>query len=114
MKIFNKSKETIVAERVEIADTVVSRLIGLLNRPSLSTEEALIITQCRSIHMFFMKFPIDVLFIDKNNVVIGVVKEIQPFRMSPYFFKASKAIELAAGTVKKTKTEVGDFLEIRE
>ena len=114
MKIFNKSKGTLIAEKVEIADTIISRLIGLLNRTSLPATEALIITQCRSIHMFFMKFPIDVLFVDKRNVVIGVVQDIQPFRLSPYFFKSCSAIELSSGTAAKTKTGVGDFLEIQE
>ena len=114
MKIFNRSKGTIVAEKAEIADTVLSRLIGLLNRSSLHSDEALVITQCRSIHMFFMRFPIDVIFIDKNKVIIGLVKRILPFCMSPYFWRASSAIEVAAGTIEQTKVGKGDQLEFRE
>ena len=110
MKIINTSKNTILADHAEIADTVLSRLIGLLNRSALSPREALVITQCRAIHMFFMRFPIDAVFVGKDNRVVGLVEGIQPFRISPYFLKASYVIELPAGTIKGTATTRGDII----
>ncbi len=88
-------------------------MTGLLKHSSLEKGEALIITRCNSIHMLFMKFSIDVIFVDKKDSVVGVVKEIKPFRLSPIFFKASYAIELPAGFIEKSRTARGDKLEIR-
>lgn len=112
MKVVNKSKNTVIAEDIKMADTAISRLVGLLNRSSISPKEGLIITQCRSIHMFFMKFSIDVIFVDKNEKVIGLVRNIKPWQMSPYFLKAKYVVELFPGTIDNSKTEKGDFLEV--
>ena len=108
IRIFNKTKNTIISPNAQIADTPFSRLKGLLGRDGLAAGEALVITQCRSIHMFFMRFAIDVVFVDKNNRVVGTVKRIQPFGLSPYFWRATKALELPEGTIEGTRTMPGD------
>jgi len=95
-----------------MADTFFSRLVGLLNRRSLNTGEALMITHCRSIHMFFMRFAIDAIFVDKENRVVGVVEGIKPFCLSPIFFKASYVIELPEGIIKKSRTAIGDQIQL--
>ena len=110
MRIINQTKKTIIAEEALWADTVISRLVGLLSRTSLSSNEALVITECRSIHMFFMRFSIDVIFVNKENKVVGLVKNIKPFQMSPYFIRAKKAIELPVGGIDSSRTEKGDVL----
>ena len=110
MKVYNQTRNTVIASKVTTADTVFSRLVGLLNRSNIEQDEGLIITQCRSIHMFFMRFPIDVVFVDKNNRIIGIVENIQPFHISPYFFKARYVLELPIGSIQKSKTVVGDVL----
>ena len=110
MKIINSTKNTTVCEQVELADSAWSRLVGLLGRDSLPDGHGLVITQCRSIHMFFMRFAIDVVFVDKDNKAIGIVKRIRPFGHSPYYFRASAAIELPAGGIDKSRTEKGDVL----
>ena len=111
MRIINKTRNRLIAENGRFADTVISRLVGLLNQSSISPGEALVITECRSIHMLFMRFSIDVIFVDRKNKVVGVVHQIQPFRMSPYFFRANKAIEISPGIINKTQTIVGDEIE---
>ena len=95
-----------------MADTAVSRLVGLLNRPSLAAGEGLVITQCRSIHMFFMRFSIDVIFVDRKDRVVGLVKNIAPFRLSPYFWNASYVIELPPGTIAASQTALGDEVRL--
>jgi uncharacterized protein len=110
VRIFNQTKNVLIAEKGYLADTALSRLKGLLSRNSIDPQEGLIITQCRSIHMLFMKFSIDVLFVDKNKKVVGLVPCIKPFRFSPYFFRAQYAIELFPGSIEKTKTAKGDIL----
>ena len=112
MKIINKTQGTILATEVEIADSILSRLVGLLNRASLSENAGLIITDCRSIHMFFMRFAIDVIFLDRRYKVVGLVKGIKPFRLSPYFWRAYYAVELPSGTINKSKVNVGDQLSV--
>lgn len=113
MKVYNKTQNTLIAARVEKADTVLSRLVGLLHRASLDEDEGLIITHCRSIHMFFMRFPIDVLFVNKDDIVIGLVENIKPFRMSPYFLKASYVLELHAGIIRRKGICRGDVLAVQ-
>jgi hypothetical protein len=112
VKVINQSKNTLICGKTKKADTVVSRMVGLLNRSSFSADEGLIITECRSIHMFFMRFPIDVLFVDKTDQVIGIVKNIKPFFMSPYFLRSSYVVELSAGAIERSQTEKGDMIVI--
>lgn len=97
-----------------MADTAVSRLVGLLKHKFLPPNAGMIITQCRSIHMFFMRFAIDVIFVDRNYRVVGLVENIRPFRLSPYFWRASCAIELPVGTIVASKTRVGDQLVLEK
>lgn len=112
MKITNITKKNIIAQEARIADTFMSRLVGLLNRDLIASQEALVITQCNSIHMFFMKFAIDAVFVDRNDVVVGLVKNIKPFQLSRIFFKSSYVIELAPGIIESKNISVGDHLSI--
>jgi len=114
VQILNKTKQTVLAQTAEVADTALSRLKGLLGRASVEPGYALVITHCRSIHMVFMKFAIDAVFVDRNDIVVGVVEGIKPFRMSPYFFRSSYVIELAPGSVKQSGTAKGDKLEFQQ
>jgi uncharacterized membrane protein (UPF0127 family) len=112
MPITNVTQKTILADRVEIANTSLKRMKGLLGRCSMANKEALIITHCQSIHMLFMKFPIDVVFVDGKNNVVGLSADIKPFEFSPIFWKSACAIELPTGTIKATRTVIGDKIEI--
>ncbi|MCR4337115.1 MAG: DUF192 domain-containing protein [Candidatus Omnitrophica bacterium] len=103
-----------IAKRAIIADTAISRLVGLLNRSSLNEDEALVITDCRSIHMFFMRFPIDVIFVDRAERVIGIVKNIKPFQVSPYFWRSRYVVELFPGAIESSQTMLGDLIQIEK
>jgi uncharacterized protein len=85
-------------------------LIGLLNRKSLNDGEGLFLTSCQSIHMFGMKFAIDAVFLDKSGVVVGILEDFAPGKMSRIFGKAKSCLELPAGTVKKSGTTIGDVI----
>lgn len=87
-------------------------MTGLLKRKSLPPGEALIITRCQSIHMLFMRFSIDAIFVDKNDYVVGLVERIKPFRLSPLFFRSKYVIEVTEGTIVQTGTSIGDKIEI--
>lgn len=111
MKILNKSKNIIIADKVCLADTFRTRMVGLLGRNELLPGEALVITRCQSIHMFFMRFAIDAIFVDGQDRVVGLAEGIKPFRLSPIFFRSRYVVELKAGTIAVSKTSPGDQLE---
>ena len=85
-------------------------MIGLLGRAKIEQNQALIIGNCNSIHMFFMRFAIDVIFIDKEKKVVGFEKNIKPFQLSKIYWKSTAAIELATGVIDRSKTQIGDQL----
>ncbi len=112
MIISNVTRQTVIAKDARLADTPLKRLIGLLGKKSLAPNEALIIKPCNSIHMFFMKFPIDVIFLDGENHAVGIVENIKPFQLSPLFWQARLAIELPIGAIKQSATQRGDIVRI--
>ena len=112
MPIVNLTRRSTLANSIEIANTPLKRMRGLLGRDSLDSQAALVIPHCQSIHMFFMKFAIDVIFVDSKNQVVGLSPRIKPFMLSPVFWKSACAIELPAGTIESTKTQVGDQIKI--
>ena len=112
MAITNITRQTVIAQSVEIASTPLARMQGLLGRASLSPSQALVITSCQSIHMLFMRFAIDVIFIDGKNKAVGLVQDIQPFQFSSVFWKSACAIETAAGTIERSQTQLGDEISI--
>ena len=85
---------------------------GLLGREALLEGEALVITRCNSIHMFFMRFSIDVVFVDVKWQVVGLVRGIRPFALSPIFWKAVAAIELPAGSIDRQGLALGQHLQL--
>jgi uncharacterized protein len=113
MKITNVTKGVILAEKAVIAGTFFTRIRGLLGRKDFNIGEALVIKPCNSIHTFFMRFPIDVLFSDKNNKIIAVIPALAAFRVSRVYFNAAYVVELAAGALKAAPTNIGDILEIK-
>lgn len=86
-----------VANRLSIAATFVKRLVGLLNRSRLDAGEGLLITPCKGVHTMFMRFPIDVVFLDKDRTVIALADHLPPWRQSAYRRGASAVLELPAG-----------------
>lgn len=94
------------------ADDCASRSRGLLGRKSLAAEEALWIVPCPMIHTFFMKFPIDVLFLDSDLRVRRVIEDLRPWRLTPWVWAASSVLELKGGVLKGS-VRVGDRLEMR-
>lgn len=102
--------DAVVADNVAVADTWGSRFKGLLGRASLPEGEGLHIVPCNSIHMFFMKFPIDVAFLDEGGKVVKAVHAIKPWRATKMYFDAHSALELPAGTLARTGVAEGDLL----
>ena len=110
--ITNQTKQKTIADVVYFADNSFKRMQGLLGKKSLGISEAMIIKPCNSIHTFFMRFPIDVLFVDKHNKVVKIITNLPPFRLSPLCFASQFVVELPVGTIQATRTSLGDQLII--
>lgn len=107
----NETREKLLADRALLADDSKTRREGLLKRTEFPAGEGLLISPCEAIHMFGMKFAIDVVFYDRKKVVRKVVHSIPKNRIA-FCFTASTALELPAGTAMATGTEVGDQLSV--
>ena len=112
MKILNITKNTVLADDVEIASTALKRMIGLLGKDNISAGNALVLMPCDSIHTFFMRFPIDVLFVDKSNKIIKAVKAIRPFRLTRVYFRSNYCVELPVGSIDAANTAEGDVIRM--
>ena len=110
--VYNKTKETFLAFRVNIADSVAGRLIGLLGRRSLKPDSGVWIVPANAIHTIGMMFSFDVVMIDKNFKVVSVKELVKPFRVILPKMRAESVIELPAHTIFRSRTEVGDELVI--
>ena len=84
------------AARVSMADGFWTRFRGLMLRKSLEPGEGLLLWRCASIHCFFMRFPIDVIYLDRDLTVIGV-ETVRPWRIGGHFRHARHVLELEAG-----------------
>jgi uncharacterized protein len=110
--VYNKSKETFLAFRVKVADSIFSRLIGLLGQRSLQPDSGVWICPANAIHTIGMLFPFDLVLIDKDFKVVGVREMVRPFKITRPNFRAESVLELPAHTIFKSRTEVGDQLVI--
>jgi len=111
MKIIDKTRNTVLAEDAKVAVSIVSRIKGLLGRKKLGSGEALIIKRCNAVHTFFMRFAIDILFLDKDNRLVKIIPSFKPFRLTAVYLKAVTTIELPAGASQAASVEEGDIIQ---
>ncbi len=112
MKATNTTRNIEIADKLAIADSMFSRMKGLLGKDSLQKGEALLIKPCMGIHTFGMRFPIDVIFLDKQNKVVALKKNVPPNRMSAIHFSAASVMELSAGVLDDCDITTGDQINI--
>ncbi len=101
-----------IADKVMIANTYFKRLRGLLGKSHLETGEGLLLTHCSSVHCFFMKFPIDVVYLTKDMIVLGT-ETIPPWRIGKTYRHTVHTLELAEG-VLGTRLKKGDQLHFED
>lgn len=102
-----------VAENLEIADTPLKRVKGLLGRSNLPIGAGLWIEPCASIHMFFMRFAIDVIYLNPDGRVVKLVHRLKPWRCS-FAWGGRSVVELPAGALERLDINEGDLLEVQE
>ena len=102
-----------VLARVEVADTAAARRLGLLGRDALAPGTGLVIRPCASIHTWFMRFPIDVVFLGRAGEVLKIAERVVPFRLAWGGWNARDTLELPAGAASRAGLHVGDRLSVR-
>jgi uncharacterized membrane protein (UPF0127 family) len=107
MALMNARSGTVIASSVELAMTSAERRRGLLGRDGMAPDSALLITRSNAVHTFWMRFSIDVAFVDSSGTVKKVVEGLAPWRIAGTLF-ASTVIEFPAGTLKGGVLQVGD------
>ena len=112
---FNRTRQAFLASNLQVADTHWMRLKGLLGKRLGDFErgQGLWIIPCQGVHTMFMQFPIDVLYLADNNVVLHAEENVRPWRLTPIRIGACSVLELPARTLFASGTAVGDEIEIR-
>lgn len=108
-EVANVTRNTNIGGNILLANSSQERRAGLLKQDSLAPGFGLWITPCEGIHTFFMRFAIDVIFLDKQNRIRKIRRTLRPWRLSACV-SAQSVLELPAGTAEQTRTEVGDQL----
>jgi uncharacterized membrane protein (UPF0127 family) len=113
-RAYNRTRKSELAPSLTIADTFWSRFMGLMGKKAdeFRPGQSLWINPCQGVHMFFMRLPLDIVYLDKKNVVLQVVENLRPWRIGKTVWKAASVLELPVGTVQKSDTQVGDVIEI--
>ena len=114
VRIENVTRGTTVAERVRIASSTLDRVVGLLRTPEVKAGEGLWIESSPSIHMFFMPYAIDAIFVSKHGRVTKVASNLKPWRIVLWAPGARDCLELRAGAAGESGTQVGDELRLIE
>jgi uncharacterized protein len=110
LRVFNSTRQTVLGTSIEVANHGATRRKGLLGRSGLPSGEGIWIVPCESVHTFGMRFPIDLVYLDRNKKVRKVRSGVPPWRLSACL-SAHSVIELASGTIQTTQTRRGDRLE---
>jgi len=110
LQVLNLNRGTVLATCLEVANTGPKRNKGLLGRKGLAPGEGLWIVPCESVHTFFMQFPIDLVYLDRNNRIRKVRSSVPPWRLS-VCLSAHSILELPSGTIRESQTQAGDMLE---
>lgn len=112
MIVVHKKTDRTVASNVKHANTFFSRMMGLMFVKEIKGMDGLILDPCNSIHNCFVRFPIDVVFLDKENKVVKIIRSFKPWRFTRIYFKARRVLELPSGALLED-IECGDELEVR-
>jgi uncharacterized membrane protein (UPF0127 family) len=110
MIVSNFTRQTVLGTKIEVADTAAKRNKGLLGRQGLATGEGLWIVPCESVHTFFMKFPLDLVYLDRRRRVRKVSIGVPPWRIS-VCLSAHSILELPPGAIAASQTQPGDVIE---
>jgi uncharacterized protein len=110
----NRTRQAYLARHLRIADSHWSRFCGLMGTDSGSfpAGQGLWIVPSHGVHTFAMRFAIDVIYLDRENVVVHLEEDLRPWRLAPVRLRATSILELPGNTLSSTRTAIGDEIEI--
>lgn len=111
--LYNVNKDKLVLENVNLANGFFRKFKGLMGRKKMNKSEGLMLLSCNSIHTCFMRFPIDVVFLNMDHEVIALRQGLKPWRMVNFIKKAYITVEMPEGTIEHKNIEIGDTLIMR-
>jgi uncharacterized protein len=110
VRAINTTRGTVLGECIRVADTGLSRIIGLLGERKLPPGDGLLIVPSQGVHTWGMLFPIDIVVLDREWNVLALRARMRQFRMTRIFWKAAAVLELPPGVLDSTSTALGDTL----
>lgn len=110
VRVRNADRDTLLGAEVGVADDWWGRLRGMLGRPPLRPGEGLLLSPCRSVHMYGMRFGLDVVFLARDGRVVGLYEALAPGRRTRWHRDAVHALELPCGTIASSGTRLGERL----
>jgi uncharacterized protein len=113
LHVKNLTRKVTLIKHGRVADNRWTRLKGLIGVRSLRKGDGLLIKPCKGVHCMFMSIPIDVLYVDGENQVVGVDAHMKPWRVGRIYPKSRYVVELPAGTLARTGTSIGDQLQVQ-
>lgn len=112
VRVVNVTRNALLAERADLADSFLARARGLLGRSALAPGEGLVIRPCTAVHTVGMAFSTDVVHLDADSRVLRVVANLRPWRLGPLVRGSRVVVELPAGTALATGTRGGDVIQL--
>ncbi len=113
-RVENRTRSSVLAERCRVARSFWERMVGLLGSPEPQPGDGLLIERAQSIHTWFMRYPIDVVFVDRQRRVTRTAEHLRPWRTVLWARGARDCIELRTGSIARSGTRPGDVLEVTE
>ena len=108
-----ESKE-IIADSIIRAQGFLDKLFGLTIRRKLDKKKGFLLYDCNSIHTLWMRYSIDVIFMDINGRVLAVFNDLKPFRVTPFIKNAAYALEMASGSAGENSLKAGDNIQFED
>lgn len=110
IRVVNRSRGTLLGNRILLVDSWLGRLRGFLGRPEPRRGEGILLVPCSAVHMYGMKFPLDLVFLNGDGIAVEIVRNLQPWERTKRVGEARSVLEVSRGTIDSTATEVGDRL----
>lgn len=112
VQIQNLTTNSYLASHGMLAHTFYSRLKGLIGTKTLQPGSGMVIRPCRTIHTCFMRFNLDLIFVSRNDQVCAIIENLPPYRITPIIKPSYYVIELPAGTIQNSQTQIGDLISL--
>lgn len=114
LKLYHRATGVCLAENLVLANTAVKRFLGLMGRKALAPNEALWLRPCSSIHTFWMRFAIDVIYLNRQLQIVRLIENVRPFRLTLPAKQTASVIEMSAHSISQHNLRVGDELRVEK